>query len=371
MKLLFITQKVDKDDAILGFVHNWLEKLSKHFDRIIVICLQKGSYQLPANVEIISLGKELRIKDSTFAKATADKQGLRIFSSISYLLNFYRTIFKRKDDYDAVFVHMNSIYVLLGGWLWHQWRKKVVLWYNHKISTFSTRIAFRISDVLLYTSPFAASAKYKKSMIMPAGIDTELFKRNNSIPREKNSILYLGRISPVKNIDVIIGAVNLLDSENLDFKMYIVGSPVNREDSFYEKRIHEQAKHLVDKGKVIFKPGVTNNEAIRIYNECEIFVNSTLGGSLDKTVLEAMASEMAVAFSNESFLNVTSQFFFDDNKPEALAAALQNFFNLSSEEKVKRGRSARIAVQKHHDLDLLINKIKKIFYGEGSLVLFA
>ena len=41
-KLLFITQKVDKDDDVLGVYHRWLEKLAEKLDMIYVICLYKG-----------------------------------------------------------------------------------------------------------------------------------------------------------------------------------------------------------------------------------------------------------------------------------------------------------------------------------------
>ena len=32
MNLLLITQKIDKDDPILGFFHRWVEEFAKHFE---------------------------------------------------------------------------------------------------------------------------------------------------------------------------------------------------------------------------------------------------------------------------------------------------------------------------------------------------
>lgn len=55
---MIVTQKVDVNDPILGFFHRWVEEFAKHFERITVICLQKGEYNLPANVKVFSLGKE-------------------------------------------------------------------------------------------------------------------------------------------------------------------------------------------------------------------------------------------------------------------------------------------------------------------------
>src|SRR3990167_9977863 len=113
VKLLIITQKVDVNDDILGFFHGWLEKFAKKFSKLTVICLEKGEYVLPQNVEVLSLGKE------------AGK------SRLKYIFRFYKYIFKYRDDYDAVFVHMNPEYVVLGGLFWKIMRKKILLWYNH------------------------------------------------------------------------------------------------------------------------------------------------------------------------------------------------------------------------------------------------
>ena len=100
MRLLIITQKVDKKDSILGFFHDWLLEFSKHQEKIIVLCLEKGDYKLPSNVSVFSLGKE------------------RSISKIRMLFNFYRLISSKRKDYDKVFVHMNPIYIVLGGLIW-------------------------------------------------------------------------------------------------------------------------------------------------------------------------------------------------------------------------------------------------------------
>jgi hypothetical protein len=58
MKLLIITQKIDKNDPVLGFFHNWVKKFSENYESVNVICLYKGEYDLPKNVRVFSLGKE-------------------------------------------------------------------------------------------------------------------------------------------------------------------------------------------------------------------------------------------------------------------------------------------------------------------------
>src|SRR3989344_3937656 len=96
MKILIVTQKVDKNDPVLGFFHRWIEEFAKHYESLVVICLEKGEYHLPQNVKILSLGKEERI------------------SKVRYIVHFYKYIWQERKNYDAVFVHMNQEYIILG-----------------------------------------------------------------------------------------------------------------------------------------------------------------------------------------------------------------------------------------------------------------
>ena len=89
MNLLILTQKVNKNDPILGFFHQWIEEFSNRFEKVTVICLQKGEYNLPSNVKVYSLGKE------------SGK------SKIKYVKNFFNLILGLNREYDSVFIHMN------------------------------------------------------------------------------------------------------------------------------------------------------------------------------------------------------------------------------------------------------------------------
>ena len=123
MKLLITTQAVDSDDPILGFFHQWIEAFATQCETVTVICLREGNHHLPANVEVLSLGKE------------------KGASRLTRVVRFYRLIIAHRREYEAVFVHMNPEYVVLGGPLWRFWRKRTVLWYTHKNVDLKLRVA--------------------------------------------------------------------------------------------------------------------------------------------------------------------------------------------------------------------------------------
>lgn len=342
MNLLIVTQKVDINDGVLGFMHRWLEKFAGRFERINVICLEQGQYNLPSNVKVWSLGKE----------------GGR--SRLKYLVRFYWYIYALRKDYDTVFVHMNKEYVVLGGLFWKTWGKKTVLWYNHSKGNIVSRIAGILVDRIAYTSPFSFFSKYGKAQKMPVGIDTELFKKTDGVKKE-HSILCLGRIDPVKNIDKLIEAVKILDQKNVDFTLSVCGEP-SQGNSAYYKKIMEMSSGLEQKGKIKFLSSVANYQTPEIYNQHEVFVNLTPSGSFDKTVIEAMSCEIPVIICNKS-LNLPRNYIFKENDPADLAEKLQTALNLTENERVELDRSYRQIVVKEHSLDRLADIVEKQFYS--------
>jgi glycosyltransferase involved in cell wall biosynthesis len=253
---------------------------------------------------------------------------------------------------------MNPIYAVLGGLFWKLWGKKFFLWFNHPDGNALARLAIKMSDVVFCTSPFAFASRFKKTRVMPAGIDTEIFRKNSNEEKAKRSILYLGRISPIKRIEYLIEAARILDKKQAEFVLHITGSPMIDDDVEYEGRLKEAACDLAKKGKVKFFPKVRNSETPKIYNQNEIFVNLTPTGSFDKTVLEAMACETLTLVSNRSFQNVIPEMFlFKEGDPYDLANKIEKLFSLSIEEKDRHGKNFRDNVVENQNLDKLIKDI--------------
>jgi hypothetical protein len=157
MRLLITTQAVDLDDPALGFFHGWLKEFARHTESVEVICLTQGRHDLPANVRVHSLGK------------TSQDEKVRFVSRILYVVRFYRSIWKLRGDHDAVFVHMNPEYVVLGGLLWRLWRKNIGLWYVHKSVTPQLRIAIMLADLVFTVAPESLRVITRKLRVVGHG----------------------------------------------------------------------------------------------------------------------------------------------------------------------------------------------------------
>ena len=339
MRLLIITQKVDKNDPILGFFHRWIEEFAKYCQSIIVICLQKGEYDLSKNIKILSLGKE------------------KGKSKIKYIFNFYKHIWHERKNYDAVFVHMNQEYVLLGWKFWKLWNKKIFLWRNHIKGHFITRLSVFFSNKVFCTSPQSFTARFKKTKIMPAGIDIDFFKPDFSVQRNPNSILFLGRIDPVKNVDIFVESLKKLRDEGVKFSATI-GGEASDKFAEYEKIIRDKVSeyHLSD--KIIFTGAVSKSEALKLYREHEFYVNATPSGSFDKTILEAMACETLPIVSNKSFIGILQKkLIFTENNPKELAEKIKRIMRLGEQEKKNIAVKLRNIVVENHSIRILTRAI--------------
>lgn len=334
MKILIITQAIDSQDSVMGFFHRWAEEFSRHYDKVTIICLGKGVFNLPTNVKVLSLGKEV---------------GAPRFSLVR---NFYWYVWSERKNYDNVFVHMNQEYILLGGLIWRLLGKKIYLWRNHLKGNFLTKLAVLMSNKVFCTSPQSFTAQFKKTKLMPVGIDTRFFRPGFSTSKKSNSILFLGRIAPVKNILVFIESLNELQKLGVDFCVTIAGSSLPK-DKDYENIIKKKVDEYELKSRVKFVGSVNQNEALALYQEHALYLNLTPSGSMDKTIFEAMSCGVTPLVYNEDLVEVLGE--------EYLVRDLDS---KKVAEDIKRAMSGnkrdfRAYVVENHSLELLAKKLFK------------
>ncbi|MEK7607790.1 MAG: glycosyltransferase [Patescibacteria group bacterium] len=337
MKLLLFTQALDTNDPVLSVYHRWVIEFAKHFEFITVVCLKVGKYNLPGNVKVLSLGKE---------------EGIGRFG---YVMRFYKYIFDQK--YDTVFVHMNQEYLLLGGIFWKMMGKRVYMWRNHHGGSFLTDIAVTLCTKIFCTSKFSYTAKYKKTSIMPVGVDTDFFVKLPAIKKIERSILFLSRIAPVKKPHVLIEVLKILKTRQILFVANVYGDSLDK-DKIYHENLKKNVREAGLSDSVTFYGGIPNTETVKTYNNHEIFVNLSSSGMYDKTIFEAMACETLTLATNKNLEElVPKSFIAEENDVENIALKLEKLLALSNEEKAEWGRELRRVAVERHSLRELGNKI--------------
>lgn len=294
MRLLIITQKVDERDDVLGFFVRWIEEFAKHAEKITVVCLQKGKYYLPKNVSVLSLGKE-------------EIHGVKILKTLRYIVRFYAYIWRERKNYDAVFVHMNPIYIVLGGIFWKFWHKKIALWYTHKRVDLKLRIAEKFADIIFTASKESFRLKSDKVRVVGHGIDTERFHPVEKWPHETMRIISVSRIAPVKNIHIMVEVAALFKKAGVSFEMKIAGAPITDADRAYFAQLKKEVQEKNVEDCVSFVGAIPYTDIPAFYQHGDLFLNLSETGSLDKAVLEAMASGVSVLTSNEAFFEIVPE----------------------------------------------------------------
>ena len=320
-KLLIITQKVDREDQLLGFFVEWLKEFAKHYDHIIVFCLERDNFDLPDNIRVISLGKDR--KEPKFL----------------WLWNFYANYWRLRREYDSVFVHMNPIWAVLGSTMWRIMHKKVVLWYTHKAVTLKLRIAEKVVSQIVTASPESFRIKSNKVLVVGHGIDTDLFcpdeakKSSDGIIR----ILSVGRIAPIKGYETLIDAATILKNSGVVFSVTVIGEPAVKDDINYLESLKLTIKSRGLTNAITFVGKVVNRNLPAYYQSHNIFVHMSQTGSLDKSILEAMACGTKVVSSNDAsrvFLPKELTFSANDGKDLAEKILVANKVNFDGRQYV-------------------------------------
>lgn len=341
MKLLIITQKVDVNDGNLGFFHHWLEKLAEQTQGLRVICLSKGEYHLPSNVKVFSLGKE------------------KSYPKIWQFLRLQKLLLDNLPQVDGVLIHMCPIYAILAAPLVKLFKKKFIMFYAHGGTHFKLKIAQKLVDRILTSSPAGFRLKSKKVRAIGQGIDVELFHPEGRQGSEDFRILYAGRLNRTKDPETIVKALDILiNSQNVKkIKLKIIGHPLIRSEKEYLRDLRVLVNDKKLTRYVEFIDGVPYSKMPEQYREADLFINSSSTGSMDKVVLEAMASGCLVLNCNEAYRQIlTEKYLFSKSDENDLAQKIVNLMRSG------RDYSLREIVVKNHNLDNFIERIVAQFH---------
>lgn len=334
MKLLIVTQKVDKEDPILGFFHSWISEMAKWTKHVTVIGQQVGKYDLPRNVSVLSLGKESQV------------------SKIRQVIRFRHFI--KNAEYDVVFVHMVPIWVFFGASIWKKLKKPVYLWYEARGARWPLRYALKNVDKVFSASRHGMPIETDNSVITGHGIDTNVFKFYEG-ERKSGLLISVGRITKAKRIDLLLQCLEELPST---YKLHLVGTEITDEDKALRKWIEKEVsdKGFIDRVKIEKLPPHKVSEAL---SEAEIFIHAS-ETALDKAVLEAMAVGCIPVSLNEATYG--PGFLLHDTEPKEFSARIEYVHNLPESEKAKVRTMFRSEIERNHSLShLAMNLVHQMY----------
>ena len=348
-RLLIITQKVDQNDDLLGFFVDWLREFAKHFEHISIITLGVGLYELPKNVTVYSCGKE--------------RDTWRPFRWVRFLWLLI-TLIPRSS---AVFAHMSPAFALTAWPMAAIMGKKVVLWYLHRSVTLRLKLSEFLCHRIVTADVESLGITSKKVIAVGHGIDTEKFKTSRNWDHSGTfKIVSVGRISPIKNYETLLAAVQKLKLTNPDFHVRIIGRPVMRGDNGYLDKLHKLSKQLGISDVVQFAGFIPYDKIADEYKVADAVVGMTPHGGIDKAILEGMASGALALTSNDAmkkyFSDYAEKLLFRYGDSDELAAKIRFLIGLTPAERSEMSRFLVVSVSQHHALRNAVQKISQLFY---------
>jgi glycosyltransferase involved in cell wall biosynthesis len=279
LRLLFVTQTVDRQDSILGFVVRWLEEFVGQGVKLTVFARILQKSDLPPDVRGVEIGKP----------------------KVRRILKLWWYSFKYREEYDSVLVHMTPEILVLGWPVWFFLRKKVYLWYIHPKVSWWLRIGSHMCRKIFTATDKSISLGSTKKTVVGHGIDTEVFK---PLVEDKNQpvILYVGRISPIKHIESLIEFLGKFHQahpfDNWIFSL--VGSYSGHEEYF--ENIKQRARELSINDRMIHHEPIEHDRLPEVFSAAYVSLHATPTGSLDKVVLESLACGTPVIAVGQDYL---------------------------------------------------------------------
>jgi glycosyltransferase involved in cell wall biosynthesis len=214
-------------------------------------------------------------------------------------------------------------------------------------------ISYRLADKIILTSPSMASFVQKKFKIpeqkiitFQNNIDTNKFKCNKDFFEASNRVLFIGRLVPEKNIEVLIRACG-----QASIGLGIVG----------EGPLKNHLRDVASEGgvDVEFHGMIPNQEIPKVINHYRMFALISKYEGNPKTLLEAMSCSRAVIGTSvrgvKDIITQQENGLLCELSKNSIAEAITTLKN-NPEYAAKLGINAREYIMNHNDLELAVKK---------------
>ncbi len=345
MRLLFLTQWLDPADAVLGFVPRWVQGLAARVERLRVIALWAGDAGwLPANADLRTVGRTGRVaRYLRYRRALAEAFG---------------------DGFDCVLAHMVPRYALLAAGPARKAGAPLFLWYTHKAVDARLRRAERVVERIFTASPESLRLDTPKRVVTGHGIDLQHFPRATERPAKPPRLLAVGRLTPSKDPLTLLAALSILVSRGYDLALDWAGGGLAEGDRAFEHTVREQIElgGLVE--RVVLHGDVAYRDVPALYRRASVVCSTSLTGSVDKVVLEAMATGRPVVTCNEAFTPILAELGpraerlrFAPGSADELAQRVEALLRLPPAEQEELSVRLRAIVARDHDVERLMDRL--------------
>lgn len=321
MRVLIINFEMNEDSGVLAWQTHVARRIAESCEFMLVLTERLGSFEPHPNmrVEIIPrrpMGVPRRLGGAFLVNA----QVLRLC---------------RRYRIDACFIHMAI------EWCYYLYPSlrllgiPILLWYAHGTVPPKLHLAHRCAARIVTSTPEGFRIPTNKVRIIGQGVDTDIFiipDRNE----HSGDMIYVGRVSRRKHISLLLEVMDAIRkiASDVPIRLRVVGPLLTQDDLAYDAELRNQMCALGLQGRVEFVGFVPQKYIPPLYRSAFLHINVSRTGSMDKTVVEALACGCPVLTTNEAFFDLLKEypeFIIRDEQPCAIAEQVLQLYERSGQ----------------------------------------
>lgn len=203
-----------------------------------------------------------------------------------------------------------------------------------------------------------------RDVILPLGVSlppsaSSSIHEKYGIPTNKPILLFMSRIDPKKGLDLLLPALENLDS---DFHFVLAGG--NPQDPSYEATIRDRIQQSQLKDKTSIVGFVTGSEKTALLEAADLFVLPSYYENFGIAVAEAMSVGTPVVISDQVHIwqdiERSHSGWIAQCNVESLTQALKEAL-ANRVEQIQRGKNAQIFAQQNYSWDAIAQQVIKTY----------
>lgn len=218
------------------------------------------------------------------------------------------------------------------------------------------------------TTPTRKAAEFLENTIDIEGvipISCGIDKRNYTpdlTPRERGRVLFVGRLTTEKHVEVTLGAVAKLAPELPGITFDIVGG------GDQHRNLEQTAQRLGIVDRVTFHGRVSEEQLRAAYTRADVFSIASIAELQSIATMEAMASGLPIVAANAVALphlvhDGENGYLFEPGDVDDLADKLRRVLTASPEEFLRMQQASLDGVE-IHDIEKTLDTFEKLYRGE-------
>lgn len=343
MRILVVNYEMNEQSGVLAWQACVASELARSCRQVVVLTRRMGQLSTLPNMHIEVMPRR--------------SPGVLHRLLDSLLLNWRTFRLCRLYHVDVCFIHMA-----------HEWAYRVfpalflsgvpiLLWYAHGGVTPGLRMAHRCATRVVTSTPEGFRIPSDKVRAIGQGVNTNLFTIQDS--GEPRDILYVGRVSRRKRIELLLSVMDVVRRRAPDnpLRLKIVGPMLTPDDLEYDAELRAQMWRLGLQDRLEFVGFVPQEYIPSYYRSAFLHLNLSQTGSMDKTVVEALACGCPVLTSNEALFQMLRdypEFTVPDDCPEAIARQILELYQRQGQ---YDRQALRSLVMGQHDLGTYVQQV--------------